>query len=105
MYKLTKHEELVLTSIWKLTGNAYIVTIRRYFADITGKTINSGSLCNTLTSLVRKGLIESRESQPTAQQGGRRKVLYALTREGRKALNQAYTIQKRAWKGFTEFNV
>ncbi|MFC2156870.1 PadR family transcriptional regulator [Acidobacteriota bacterium] len=104
MYKLTKHEELILTSIWKLTGNAYIVTIRKHFAGITGKTINSGSLCNTLTSLVRKGLLESEESQPTALQGGRRKVLYSLTREGKKALNQAFAIQKRVWDGFSEFN-
>lgn len=104
MYKLTKHEELILTSIWKLSGNAYIVTIRKHFAGITGKTINSGSLCNTLTSLVRKGLITSQESQPVAQQGGRRKVLYSLTQEGKKALNQAFAVHKLAWDGFTEFN-
>lgn len=103
MYKLTKHEELILTSIWKLSGNAYIVTIRRHFKGISGKSIYCGSLCNTLTSLVRKGLIESKESLPIAQQGGRRKVLYSLTTEGKKALNHAYTIHKLAWEGFTEF--
>ena len=103
MYKLTKHEELILISIWKLVGNAYIVTIRKFFREITGKSINCGSLCNTLTSLVRKGFIVSKESKPIAQQGGRRKVLYSLTAEGKKALNHAYKIQKLTWDGFSEF--
>jgi len=102
MYKLTKHEELVLLFIWKLTDDAYLLTLRKHFRDTTGKSVNFGSLCNTLTSLVRKGLIESRESNPEPRQGGRRKVLYALTPEGKKALNHAYKIQKLAWNGFSE---
>ncbi len=99
MYELTKHEELILLSIWKLSGNAYIVTIRKRISEITGKSINYGSLCNTLSSLIRKGFLESRESDPVAEQGGRRKVLYFLTDEGRKALKHAYNIQKVAWDG------
>ncbi|MFC1564567.1 PadR family transcriptional regulator [candidate division KSB1 bacterium] len=99
MYELTKHEELILLSILKLTGNAYIVTIRKNIGEITGRSINYGSLCNTLYSLVRKGFIKSEESEPQAQQGGRRKVLYHLTTEGKNALKNAYEIQKLAWNG------
>lgn len=104
MYKLTKHQELILLAIWKLAGNAYIVSIRKYFREITEETINTGSLCNTLTSLIKKGYIESKDSEPIAQPGGRRKVLYFLTPVGKKALNHAYKIQRLTWDGFIDFS-
>jgi DNA-binding PadR family transcriptional regulator len=97
MYELTKNEELILLSIWKLKDNAYGVTIRENFKQITGKTLNYGSLYNTLYLLVRRGLVESRESEPLSKQGGRRKVLYSMTREGEKALSNARRVQKLAW--------
>lgn len=102
MYELTKHEELILLSALKLRENAYIVTLRRHIKEITGKTINYGSLCNTLSTLIKKGYIRSKESDPISKQGGRRKVLYFLTAEGKKALKQAYEIQKLAWEGLAE---
>ena len=105
MYELTKHEELILLAILKLGENAYIVTLRRHIKEITGKSINYGSLCNTLSALIRKGYIKSRESDPLPRQGGRRKVLYSLTAEGKKALKQAYKIQKLAWEGLIELIV
>ncbi|MGD8535034.1 MAG: helix-turn-helix transcriptional regulator [Candidatus Aminicenantes bacterium] len=97
MYELTRNEELVLLSIWRLKDNAYGVTIRENFKQITGKTLNYGSLYNTLYLLVRRGLVESRESEPLSKQGGRRKVLYSLTREGEKALSNAQRVHKLAW--------
>jgi PadR family transcriptional regulator PadR len=102
MYELTKHEELILLAILKLEGNAYIVSLRRHIKEITEKAINYGSLCNTLSALIRKGYIESEESDPMPRQGGRRKVLYSLTTEGKRALRQAYEIQKLAWDGLIE---
>ena len=105
MYGLTKHEEFILLAVLKLKENAYIVTLRKHIKEITGKSINYGSLCNTLSALIRKGYIKSRESDPLPRQGGRRKVLYSLTAEGKKALKQAYDIQQRAWKGLIELIV
>jgi PadR family transcriptional regulator PadR len=103
MYELTKNEELVLLSIWKLKGNAYGVTIRESIKKITRRTLNFGSLYNTLYLLARKGLIESRESEPLSQQGGRRKVLYTLTREGERALSEAQRMHKRVWGDVPDF--
>ena len=97
MLELTKNEELVLLSIWKLKENAYGVTIRENFKKITGKTLNFGSLYNTLYLLVRRGLVESRESMPLSRKGGRRKVLYSITKTGRKALSNAQRVHKLAW--------
>jgi len=103
MYELTKNEELVLLSIWKLKDNAYGVTIRENFKKITGKALNYGSLYNTLYLLVRGGLVESRESEPLSKQGGRRKVLYSMTREGEKALSNAQRVHKLAWDDVPDY--
>jgi PadR family transcriptional regulator PadR len=97
MYELTKNEELILLSIWKLEDNAYGVTIKENLKKITGKTLNYGSLYNTLYLLTRRGLVESRESEPLSKKGGRRKVLYFITREGKKALSNAQRVHKLAW--------
>ena len=102
MHHLTKHEELVLLSIIKLKDNAYGVSIRKKVIEITGKSINYGSLCNTLYSLVRRGLIESKESKPQSVQGGRRKVIYNLSKEGKEALKHAYEVNKIAWTGIIQ---
>ncbi len=102
MHHLTKHEELTLLSIVKLKNNAYGVSIRQKITEITGKSINYGSLCNTIYSLVKRGLIQSKESLPESVQGGRRKVLYFITDEGKNALKFAYEIQKTAWSGISD---
>ena len=75
---LTKHEELILLTICKLKEDAYGVPIRKQIMELTGRSINYGSLCNTLYGLVKKGLITSQESQPQPQKGGRRKVIYSI---------------------------
>jgi len=98
MHDLTKNEELILLSIWKLKKDAYGVTIRENFRNVTGKALNYGSLYNTLYLLVRKGLVISQESEPQSKKGGRRKVLYGLTESGIKALQDARRIQQAAWK-------
>ena len=104
MTELTKNEELILLSIWKLSDKAYGVTIRENFKKITNKTLNYGSLYNTLYLLLRRGFIVSKESPPTAKKGGRRKILYSLTFDGRKALQDAQKIQKLAWDEVPEFS-
>ena len=104
MIELTKNEELILLSIWKLSDDAYGVTIRENFKKITGKTLNYGSLYNTLYLLLRKGFIASKESQPKPKKGGRRKILYSLTLEGEKALQDAQRIQKKAWDDVPELS-
>ncbi len=97
MYELTRNEELILLSIWKLKKNAYGVTIRADFKTVTGKALNYGSLYNTLYRLTRRDFVKTSESLPLSKQGGRRKILYTLTTQGKKALAEAQKIQKLAW--------
>jgi PadR family transcriptional regulator PadR len=97
MYELTRNEELILLSIWKLKNNAYGVTIRVDFKTVTGKALNYGSLYNTLYRLTQRGFVKTSESLPLRRQGGRRKILYTLTSRGEKALAEAQKVQKLAW--------
>lgn len=97
MHELTKNEELILLCIWKLKDNAYGVTIRELFKNISGKVLNYGSLYNTLYLLVRKKYVTSHESEPLSVKGGRRKIIYALTPAGEKTLQEVQKIQKMAW--------
>jgi DNA-binding PadR family transcriptional regulator len=98
MVELTRNEELILLSIWKLKACAYGVTIRESFWKITGKTLNYGSLYNTLYLLLRKGLVVSEKSEPLSKKGGRRKILYSLTHEGEKVLGTVQKMHKLAWR-------
>jgi PadR family transcriptional regulator PadR len=97
MKELTRNEEMVLLSVLKLGDTAYGVTIRDNIRQITGNTLNYGSLYNTLYLLVRKELISSQESLPLSQKGGRRKILYSLTLKGKKALQDTQKIHNLAW--------
>lgn len=103
MIELTRNEEWILLSIWKLKENAYGVTIRQSFKRITARTLNYGSLYNTLYRLVHRGLVSSRESEPMSKQGGRRRVLYSLTPDGLKALEEARSVHRLAWNGVPDY--
>lgn len=62
MSNLSRNEEFILLSIWKLKDNAYGVTIRRDFMATINQTLHFGSLYNTLELLIRKGLVTSWEN-------------------------------------------
>jgi DNA-binding PadR family transcriptional regulator len=98
MLKLSRNEEFILLSIWKLIDNAYGVTIRRDFMEATNRTLHYGSLYNTLELLIRKELVTCRESPPDARRGGRRKKLYLLTNKGKKALKDAQLVYRSVWQ-------
>ena len=89
MHNLTQNEELILLSIMKLEDNAYGVTIRKNVMKITKRTLHYGSLYNTLDLLVKKGPVIAKRSEPEARKGGRSRVMYFLTPQGKKALREA----------------
>ena len=102
MQNLSRNEELILLSIWRLTDNAYGVTIRKQIKQITNSELHYGSLYNTLDLLIRKGYVVNQESEPEAIRGGRRKKLYFLTNDGKKALKSLQEIQRSAWNGIPD---
>ncbi len=100
MKLLSRQEEIVLLSIWKLKGNAYGVTIREYISEITGKYWSIGAIYVPLDRLVEKGLVSTYQGLPTERRGGRSKKFYEISLEGMKELLEIKQMQETLWKGF-----
>lgn len=105
MKYLTKLEEILLISIWRLKENAYGVTIREEMKGITGKTLSFGALYVSLDKLVQKKYVTKTPGTPTAERGGRSKNYYNLTNYGIKALQYSREINNALWENVPEFQV
>jgi DNA-binding PadR family transcriptional regulator len=103
MKDLTINETIILLAIFRLDHEAYGVLIRKEVAKILSKTISYGTLYSYLEQLFRKGLINKHCGEPTPERGGRRKIFYSLTREGKKALKAAYQLQQMIWIDTPDF--
>jgi len=97
MYLLSRSEEIVLLSIWKLQDNAYGVSIRDKVIESTGYEWSIGALYAPLHRLQKKGLVETREGDPVPERGGRRKIFYRLTSQGREALLRIKQVLDVVW--------
>jgi len=102
MNSLTRNEELILLSIWKLKDEAYGISIRKHLVETARLGLHYGSLYNSLYKLVKKGLVSTAKSAPQPQKGGRSKVLYHLTDLGREALREAQRIHRSVWRDIPE---
>ena len=97
MRLLSRKEEMLLLAVWKLQENAYGVTIRDYIEQKTGVKWLFGAVYSPLGRLVDWGLVESFESDPLPERGGRRKTLYRLTAEGKNALLVIKEMNTAMW--------
>ena len=97
MRLLSRSEEMVLLTIWKLQEDAYCVPIREHLNTITKKKWSFGSIYDPLERLERKGLLDSYLTEPTNARGGRSKRIYQLTNQGQKALIDIRKIQEAMW--------
>ncbi len=98
MKLISRNEELVLATIWRLQGNAYGVTIRDELNKLSEREWSFGAVYMPLDQLTQKELVRKYESPPTGIRGGRSKVMYELTEEGKIALNEIRSIQNALWK-------
>jgi PadR family transcriptional regulator PadR len=102
MKLLTRAEELILLSVWKLKGDAYCIPIRAQLSEITGDNWSLGSIYMPLDRLVKKGCLKSQLSDSTPERGGRHKRIYELTDEGMKALLKVRQVQANMWRDIPE---
>ena len=100
MRLLSRKEEMILLAIWKLQndGGAYGVTIRDYIERMTGIKWLFGAIYGPLGRLVDYGYVESYESDPLPERGGRRKILYRLTSKGKTELLTVRRLNKALWQ-------
>ncbi|MEO1257038.1 MAG: PadR family transcriptional regulator [Bacteroidota bacterium] len=86
-------EELVLLTAAALGEDAYGVAIVAEIEETTGRKMNIGAIHTVLRRLEDKGFAKSRLGGATAERGGRRKRIYALTPAGSATLEQIYKIR------------
>ncbi len=97
MKYLSRPEELVLLTIWKMRNEPYGVKIREYISDMTGKYWSIGSIYVPLDRLEAKGFVTSFLANPTAERGGKAKRYYKLTKEGLEELKAIQKIYVTFW--------
>ena len=102
MKELTNLEELVMMAIWRLEDEAYGVRIKTKVKEIGGKEYFYNTLYTTFDQLTRKGYITKHFGEPSAVRGGKRKVLFHITKKGRGALENAFKRHNRIWAGVNE---
>ena len=99
MKLLSRSEEIILLSIWRLQKKAYGMSIRQRVAEVTGKTWSFGAIYAPLNRLLKKGFVRSIEGEPTPERGGRRKIYYQLTDDGKRGLIEIHKVHEAIWVG------
>lgn len=105
MRLVSRLEEIILLSIWRLQDNAYGITILEEVKKATGKSWLTGSIYTSLGRLLKYGYVESIEGEPSAERGGRRKIFYRLTHEGQQALLAVKRVNETIWSSIPPFEV
>ena len=97
MILLSRKEELLLLTIWKLEDNAYGVTVREQVSKVTQKYWSIGAVYDVLDRLTRKGFVKTTISNPIAERGGKSRRFYTITKAGHEALEEVKEIQSAMW--------
>jgi DNA-binding PadR family transcriptional regulator len=99
---LTKLEELILLSVWRLKENAYGTTIYNYIAEVSGKKLSLGGVYFPLDRLTKKGYLNAFIGEATPERKGLSKRYYSLTDRGIQALGEIKRINEIMWADFPE---
>jgi DNA-binding PadR family transcriptional regulator len=101
MSELTRFEEQILLSVWKLQDEAYGITIYNHIRSITKKDLAIGGIYFPLERLVKKGFLEAHMGEPTPVRGGQSKRYYRLTPLGKEELIKSKKTQEAFWKSLS----
>ena len=104
MELLTKLEELILISVWKLGENAYGTTIFKHIRDMTGKKLSLGGVYFPLDRLTKKGYLTAYIGEATEARRGLSKRYYRLTDKGLATLDEIHRINEAMWEGYLEMS-
>jgi PadR family transcriptional regulator, regulatory protein PadR len=94
---LGEFEEIVLLAVAVRSPQAYSVVIAEELEEETGRLISTGAVHAALQRLEKKGLVNSRLGEATAERGGRRKRLFSVTPAGSHILREVRTVRNNLW--------
>ena len=96
---LGEFEQTVLWALARCGEPAYGMTIHDAILEATGRDVSIPSVYVTLARLEKKGLVSSREGDPTPARGGRAKKFYRILPAGIRALRESRAMLENLWKG------
>ena len=102
---LTVNEEMLLIIIWQLKDDAYGFPIMKKVMEITQKKVSYGSLYNSLNNLAKKGYLSFHRGESTDVRGGKSKIYYAITPQGKAALKKAKQFHLNLWTNTPDFEL
>tara|TARA_R110000868_G_scaffold259361_16_gene517535 strand:+ start:5484 stop:5816 length:333 start_codon:yes stop_codon:yes gene_type:complete len=102
---LSRIEELLLLTVWKLQDEAYGLTIRSHLSGLLEQDLSVGAVYVPLKRLKKRGYLSSTDSEPTDERGGRSKRFFRLTQKGVHALQQVRTVQESAWSNLPDLGL
>lgn len=101
---LSELEELCMLMVGILADEAYGKAIVKEIKQQTGRSVNLSTVHVTLYKLADKGFLSSEMGGITAERGGRRKRIYALSQAGRQALEMTRDEREKLWQLLPRFN-
>ena len=88
-------EEQVLLAVLRTGADAYGMCVRREIEEVTGRDVAVGAVYATLDRLESKALVSSRRGDVE----GVSRRLFAVSREGARALAETRIMRERLWRG------
>ncbi|MEM6633859.1 MAG: helix-turn-helix transcriptional regulator [Bacteroidota bacterium] len=95
--KVGEFEEIVLLTVGILHGNAYGVSIKDEIESRLNREVSVGALQITLRRLEKKGFLTSKHGEAGTSRGGRPKLFFTLTVEGKKAIELSRDTRNALW--------
>ena len=102
MKYLTRKEELVLLTIFRLEEEAYLVNIREFLNTHTEKKWTVGNVYVPLDRMSKLGYLDSYIGAPTTKRGGKAIKYYRLTNQGLSALSEIKRVHESMWDGIDD---
>ena len=100
MKSLTQLEQHVLLAIFHLKDSAYLISIREFLKDKTGKNHAIATINVPLERLKKLGYLDTAFGDSSPKVGGRSIKYYHLTKAGFRVLSEMKKISDRMWLGF-----
>jgi len=100
---LEPFDQLVLTAIYLLFGDAYVVNITERVSEMLGQEVLLASTFQSLDRLEERYLIFGRDADPETEPGGKIRRYFTVTLVGERALATAKstsTVVAKALEGF-----
>ncbi len=94
---LGEFEELTLLTIAVLFDDAYGVAIQKELKERCNRAVTISTVHAVMYRLKNKGYVDSRYGDITPERGGRRKLLFRVTKEGERALARSKEMRNSLW--------